>query len=56
MLSISESEKLVMDVLWQCAPLTANQIVTALSAKQSWSDKTIKTIVLHYFSVANFRK
>jgi len=43
--SISESESLVMDILWTRAPQTADEIVTALSARTDWQESTIKTFL-----------
>ena len=42
---ISESEWLVMQVLWETNPLTANQIVEELAGKTKWKPKTIKTLI-----------
>jgi len=42
---ISEAEWRVMKVLWAKSPLTANEVVDALSAATRWSDKTIKTLI-----------
>ncbi len=41
---ISESEWLVMKVLWGKSPATANEVVAAL-ADSGWSDKTIRTLI-----------
>jgi len=42
---ISESEWLVMRVLWRDAPLTANQVVAQLASSTRWQPKTIKTLL-----------
>ena len=42
---ISESEWLVMRVLWSNGSLTANEVVKALSGKTKWKPKTIKTLI-----------
>ncbi len=42
---ISESEWLVMQVLWKTSPLTANEIVEELSGDTKWKPKTIKTLI-----------
>ncbi len=42
---ISESEWLVMQVLWSKGPLTANGIVKQLAGKTKWKPKTIKTLI-----------
>ncbi|MHC4478656.1 MAG: BlaI/MecI/CopY family transcriptional regulator [Planctomycetota bacterium] len=42
---ISESEWQIMRLLWGKSPLTANQIVDALSPATRWKDRTIRTLV-----------
>ncbi|SDC15795.1 BlaI family transcriptional regulator, penicillinase repressor [Terribacillus halophilus] len=42
--NISESEWEIMKVLWENAPLTANEVVEAL-AKADWKPKTIRTLL-----------
>jgi len=42
---ISDSEWLVMQVLWSKSPLTANQVVEELTKKTKWKPKTIKTLI-----------
>ena len=42
---ISESEWLVMQVLWSKSPLTANDIVKQLTGKTRWKPRTIKTLI-----------
>lgn len=42
---ISESEWLVMRVLWKTSPLTANEIVEELAGNTKWKPKTIKTLI-----------
>jgi BlaI family penicillinase repressor len=42
---ISESEWLVMKEIWGEYPITANDIVGALSDTTTWSPKTIKTLL-----------
>jgi BlaI family penicillinase repressor len=42
---ISESEWLVMRVLWKKSPLTANEIVEELAGNTHWKPKTIKTLI-----------
>ena len=41
---MSESEKRVMEVLWQQSPLTSLQVVEGL-ADQGWNEKTVKTFL-----------
>lgn len=42
---ISESEWLVMQVLWSKGPLTANEVVAQLASKNKWNPRTIKTLI-----------
>ncbi len=43
--SISDSEWLVMEVLWDHYPSTAREIIEALTGEKNWSPKTIKTLL-----------
>lgn len=45
MVDISEAESIVMEVLWQRHPLTAEEVVTALAGRQDWQEPTIKTLL-----------
>jgi len=42
---ISESEWVVMKVLWQKHPQTAGEVIQALEGKASWGPATIKTLL-----------
>jgi BlaI family penicillinase repressor len=42
---ISESEWLVMQVLWSRGVLTANEVVEELAGKTKWKPKTVKTLI-----------
>ncbi len=42
---ISESEWLVMQVLWSRGVLTANDVVEKLAGKTKWKPKTVKTLI-----------
>jgi len=44
MMQISEAEAVVMEVLWQHAPRTAEEVVAAL-ARRDWAEATIKTLL-----------
>jgi BlaI family transcriptional regulator, penicillinase repressor len=43
--SISDAESRVMEALWQQAPLSSEQIVTAVQAQSDWHEKTIRTLL-----------
>ena len=42
---ISESEWLVMKIIWNKNPITSNRVVEALSGSTPWKPKTIKTLI-----------
>lgn len=42
---ISDAELVVMKVVWEKAPVTANQVVSALENRQHWKPKTIHTLL-----------
>ncbi|MBB3118781.1 BlaI/MecI/CopY family transcriptional regulator [Pseudoduganella violacea] len=44
-IAISEAESVVMKVLWQRHPLTAEEIVAELLGRQDWQESTIKTLL-----------
>lgn len=43
--AISDAEWRVMKVLWKKSPLTAREVVEALSAETTWKPKTIHTLL-----------
>lgn len=43
--SISESEWEIMNVLWDKAPQTANDIIVSLQESSDWKPKTIRTLL-----------
>ena len=43
--TISDAEWEVMNVLWESAPLAANDVVAALEGKKNWSPRTVKTLL-----------
>lgn len=44
-LKISEAELRIMRVLWTHSPMTANEVVEALSAVVDWNHRTIRTLL-----------
>ena len=44
-IAISDAESRVMDVLWARSPLSADDVVAALSSESDWHEKTIKTLL-----------
>lgn len=45
MKDVSQAELEVLKVLWQQAPLTANQVVDTLADASQWHEKTVKTLL-----------
>ena len=45
MISISDAEAQVMEVLWQKSPLSTEEIALVLAKRQSWQIATIKTLL-----------
>jgi predicted transcriptional regulator len=44
-MAISEAESVVMDVLWREHPLSADEVVAALTKTTDWQEPTIKTLL-----------
>ena len=42
---ISESEWALMKICWNRSPLTAQEIIDALPAREDWHPKTVKTLL-----------
>lgn len=42
---ISEAESVVMEVLWERQPLSAEDVVAALSPSTEWQEPTVKTLL-----------
>ena len=45
MISISDAEAQVMEVLWQKSPLSTEEIALVLAKRQDWQIATIKTLL-----------
>jgi BlaI family penicillinase repressor len=43
--AISDAELVVMKVVWEKSPVTANQVVEALGDHKEWKPKTIQTLL-----------
>lgn len=43
--NISESEWLVMEVLWDSAPQTSQEVTQALRSEKNWADNTVRTLL-----------
>ena len=54
MTPISEAEAVVMEVLWQQAPRSADDVVAAL-AHRDWAEPTIKTHMGHVLAKLGMR-
>ncbi len=44
-LKISEAELRIMRVLWTHSPMTANEVIGALSSETDWNHRTIRTLL-----------
>ena len=44
-MQISDAESVVMDVLWKRNPLSADEVMAALSGQQDWQEATVKTLL-----------
>lgn len=44
-MQISDAESIVMEVLWQRSPLSAEEVIAELSREQDWQEPTIKTLL-----------
>jgi BlaI family penicillinase repressor len=44
-MSISDSESLVMEVLWEKNPATSDDVVAALAKTTDWQEPTVKTLL-----------
>jgi len=44
-MQISEAESVVMEVLWQRSPRSAEEVVAELAREQDWQEATIKTLL-----------
>lgn len=42
---VSEAESQVMDLLWQTAPQTAEELAATLAGTQGWQPSTVKTLL-----------
>ena len=43
--AISDAEWEVMQVLWESAPLTANEVVDRVAGRRGWNPRTVKTLL-----------
>ena len=46
MISITESEWKVMEVLWERSPVSLKEILSVLKAKTPWSTTTVRTLLV----------
>lgn len=42
---ISEAEYEIMKVIWECAPISTNDVIEKFQGKSEWSPKTIQTLL-----------
>lgn len=44
-MNITEAESQIMEALWRKTPLTADEIVADVRARQPWAEATVKTLI-----------
>lgn len=44
-MQISDAESVVMEVLWQRSPLSAEDVAAAVAESQQWQEATVKTLL-----------
>ena len=44
-MNITEAESQIMQALWRKTPLTADEIVSDVRARQPWAEATVKTLI-----------
>jgi BlaI family transcriptional regulator, penicillinase repressor len=44
-MAISEAEAVIMEVLWQQAPRSAEEILAEVGARQDWQEGTVKSLL-----------
>lgn len=42
---VSEAEALVMEVLWQRHPQSADEVIAAVAAQRDWAEPTVRTLL-----------
>ena len=45
MKEISNAELMVLNILWQSSPTSANEVIAQLSHSHDWHEKTVKTLL-----------
>ena len=58
MIKITTAETEIMEALWRAGPLTAEELMTDVSARQPWGEATIRTLInrlLHKKAIASER-
>ena len=44
-MQVTDSEAVVMEVLWQRNPASAEEVVAALAGRSEWAEPTVKTLL-----------
>ena len=44
-MQITGAESKIMEALWRCGPLTADEIVAEVAPAEQWGEATVKTLV-----------
>ena len=55
---ISKAEQVVMEVLWESSPQSAQEVIEALAPKKDWNEKTVRTLLNRLLKkeILGFRK
>lgn len=44
-IQISDAEAVIMQALWEKNPLSADEVISAVSSQQAWQEATVKTLL-----------
>ena len=55
---ISNAEQVVMEVLWESSPQSAQEVIDTLAPKKDWNEKTVRTLLNRLLKkeILGFRK
>lgn len=44
-IQVSDAEAVIMQTLWEKNPLSADEVISAVSSQQAWQEATVKTLL-----------
>lgn len=44
-IQVSDAEAVIMQTLWERNPLSADEVISAVSSQQAWQEATVKTLL-----------